>query len=63
MLRWIFPKIAISEMEKENDLSVIKRKLRIIKKSGFGEIRILVKNGIVYRILSTEDEIVEQKKK
>ncbi|MGD9116868.1 MAG: hypothetical protein PVJ61_06830 [Dehalococcoidia bacterium] len=50
-------------MAETEDLQVIERKLSIIKKSGFGEIRIMVKNGIVHRILSTEDELVEKDQK
>jgi len=45
----------------ENELGIIKEKVQTIKKLGFGEVRILIKNGVVYRILSTEDELVEEK--
>jgi len=33
-------------------------KVEVIKKAGFGEVRILIRNGAVYRILTTEDEAV-----
>jgi hypothetical protein len=50
-------------MSEAEELKVIKHKLNIIKQSGFGEIRIVVRNGIVYRILSVKDELVEPKQK
>lgn len=45
-----------------DEIDLIKKKIQTIKKSGFGEVRILIKNGVIYRILNTEDELVEEKK-
>ncbi len=39
----------------------IMEKVRLIKRLGFGEVRILIKNGVVYRILVTEDRIMDFK--
>jgi hypothetical protein len=48
-------------MSKNDELEIIEQKLNSIKDSGFGEIRVVVRNGTVYRILSTEDELLEHK--
>jgi len=45
----------------ENENELIKEKIQTIKKAGFGEVRVLIKNGVIYRILSTEDKLVEEK--
>lgn len=50
------------ELKKE-ELELITPKLQAVKESGFGEVRILIKNGAIYRILTTEDELVEEEKK
>lgn len=42
------------------ELELIQKKLETVKKAGHGEVRILIKNGAVYRILSTEDELVKK---
>jgi len=41
-----------------DELELIKEKIDAIKKLGHGEIRILIKNGIIYRILTTEDKLI-----
>lgn len=33
-------------------------KIQAIKKVGFGEVRVLIKNGTIYRILTTEDQVI-----
>lgn len=42
-------------------LEKVKPKLEAVLKAGNGEVRILVKNNAVYRILKTEDELVTKK--
>jgi len=42
-------------------LEKVKPKLAAVLKSGNGEVRILIKNSAVYRILKTEDELVNKK--
>lgn len=39
----------------------VRPKLEAVLKAHNGEVRILVKNGAVYRILKTEDELVTKK--
>jgi hypothetical protein len=39
----------------------VKPKLDAVLKARNGEVRILVRNGAVYRILKTEDELVSEK--
>ena len=41
------------------DITAILEQVEIIKKAGFGEIRVQIRNGSVYRILSTEDRILQ----
>jgi len=43
-------------------LEKVKPKLEAVLKVHNGEVRILVRNGAVYRILKTEDELVTTKK-
>ncbi len=35
-------------------------KIEVIKKTGLGEVRILIKNGAIYRILTIEDEVINK---
>lgn len=51
------------EVDLDKELVLIAEKLQAVKESGFGEVRILVKNGAIYRILTTEDELMESKDK
>ena len=47
-------------IESDKDLELISEKIQVVKESGFGEIRILIKNGEIYRILATEDELLKK---
>lgn len=38
------------------------QKVNAVKAGGFGEVRILVKNGAIYRILVTEEELLKHNK-
>jgi hypothetical protein len=49
-----------SSVTREEDIQSVINKIDIIKKTGFGEVRVLIKNGLIYRILSTEDEIIKK---
>jgi len=42
------------------ELNTILEQVEIIKKIGFGEIRVQIRNGSVYRILSTEDRLLQK---
>jgi len=44
---------------KESVLQLILAKIEQVKKLGHGEVIVKIKNGIVYRILATEDKLVE----
>ena len=44
-------------------LKLVQKKIEVISKIGYGEVRIVIRNGDVYRILSTEDELIEKNKK
>lgn len=39
-------------------LELIKQKIAEIEKLGHGEVIIKIKNGVIYRVLSTKDELV-----
>lgn len=47
-------------MVSKREAELIAEKVDAVKKSGHGEVRILIKNGAVYRILKTEDKLLEQ---
>ena len=49
-------------MPTEQVLNQIVETVENVKKLGFGEVRVLIKNGGVYRILTTIDKLVEDKK-
>lgn len=44
------------------ELEKIMQKVNAVKAGGFGEVRILVKNGAIYRILVTEEELLKHNK-
>lgn len=44
------------------ELEKIKQKVNAVKTGGFGEVRILIKNGAIYRILVTEEELFKDDK-
>lgn len=54
------PKVASSSEIKNREMASVEAKIEVIKKAGFGEVRILIKNGAIYRILTTEDEIIRK---
>ena len=41
------------------ELEKIIQKVNAIKSTGFGEVRILIRNGDIYRILVTEEELLK----
>ena len=49
-------------VSKEEDIQSVINNIETIKKMGFGEVRVIIKNGVIYRILSTEDKIIHQEK-
>ena len=50
------------EMNGKTVLEIVAQKIEKVSNIGFGEIRIVIRNGAVYRILSTEDELLEKNK-
>ena len=42
--------------------SQVSEAIENIQKIGFGEVRVLVKNGEVYRILTTADKLIKGKR-
>lgn len=51
-----------NEVDLKKEIELIAEKLQAVKESGFGEVRILIKNGAIYRILTTKDELVDEGK-
>jgi hypothetical protein len=41
------------------DIASVLESIRLVQKAGFGEVRIMVRNGAIYRILKTEDKFVK----
>ena len=50
----------VSEAPKNpgEDIAAVLEYIRLVKKSSFGEVRILVRNGAIYRILKTEEKLI-----
>lgn len=46
-------------MPDTDTFNLIKEKLKAIEVHGYGEVTIKVRNGLVYRILQTEDTVIE----
>jgi hypothetical protein len=46
----------------DTDYKDIIDKIEAVKKAGFGEVRVLIKNGAVYLIKATEDKLIEKPK-
>ena len=46
----------------QTELEKIINKLQTVKAAGFGEVRILIRNGGIYRILVTEEELLKHNK-
>jgi len=49
------------EGEKEptdKELELIAKKLQKVKEAGFGEVRIIIRNGVMHRILTTEEKMI-----
>lgn len=51
------------EVNLDKELELIAEKVKAVKESGFGEVRILIKNGAIYRVMTTEDELIKEKEK
>ncbi|MCL2149402.1 MAG: hypothetical protein FWH51_00465 [Dehalococcoidia bacterium] len=45
-----------------SELSRVAENIEIVKRVGFGEVRVLIKNGAVFRILTTVDKLMEETK-
>ena len=43
----------------DNSIRIIEHKIEQIKKKGHGEVVIKIKNGYIWRILTTEDDFYE----
>ena len=44
----------------DQETAAIMRQVLEIKKSGFGEVRIVIKNGTIFRILTTKDCMLQK---
>ena len=45
--------------QEQMELEKILQKINAVKSAGFGEVRILIRNGNIYRILVTEEELLK----
>ena len=43
----------------EKEIAKVITKIQSVKESGFGEVKICIRNGTVYRICTTEDELID----
>jgi len=41
-------------------IKLIEEKIKLVKAEGFGEVIIKIKNGAIYRIVSTVDELLDK---
>ncbi|APH12647.1 hypothetical protein ASJ33_05515 [Dehalococcoides mccartyi] len=46
----------------EKELAKIITKIQAVKESGFGEVKVCIRNGSIYRIIKTEEEMMETSK-
>lgn len=46
----------------ERELAKIITTIRAVKESGFGEVKVCIRNGSIYRIIKTEEEMMEASK-
>jgi len=53
---------AKSRTKEQAEIEKIMQKVDAVKAAGFGEVRILVRNGAIYRILVTEEELFKNNK-
>ena len=42
------------------EFAPVVEKINLIKRCGFGEVKVLIKNGVIYRILVTEDKMIHK---
>jgi len=49
-----------ASLEKDKEIASVLESVNIVKKAGFGEVRIVIRNGAVYRILKTEDKVLDK---
>jgi len=45
----------------EKELAKIITKIQAVKESGFGEVKVCIRNGVIFRICTTEDELIDIK--
>jgi len=57
-LRFQIGKNSVSRFQAVNELAPVIEKIELIEKAGFGEVRILIRNGFIYRIQTIEDKLV-----
>jgi len=43
----------------EKEIARIITKIQSVKESGFGEVRVCIRNGVIFRICTTEDELID----
>ena len=43
----------------ERELAKIITKIQAVKESGFGEVKVCIRNGVIFRICTTEDELID----
>jgi len=42
-------------------IKLIEEKIKLVEAEGFGEVIIKVKNGVVYRVIKTDDFLIEKR--
>lgn len=53
----------ITGTQEQTEWEKIIQKVNAVKAAGFGEVRILIRNGNIYRILVTEEELLKHNRK
>ena len=44
----------------KSEIAPVIEKISLIEKAGFGEVRILIRNGCIYRIQTIEDKMIKE---
>ncbi len=53
------PDKPLRQPKTKDEMASVIEKIGLIEKAGFGEVRILIRNGCIYRIQTIEDEMVK----
>ena len=45
--------------KQDREILSVLESIRLVRQAGFGEVRVLIRNGAIYRVLKTEDKFID----